>query len=198
MDGALDSMGILATAGLTEAELEELLPRLQRPVLRLLLSELGDLADLETAESLTQECFLRAFRHRARFRGDGSPEGWILRIAANLARDHRKSRAQRFWRRLLRIEARDEETDRRGQPMPPLDPADATPNAEHQLLHREAAERLRRRAATLPERQRLVFHLRFVEEMPLERIAATLGLATGSVKSHLSRAVATLRRDLAD
>lgn len=195
MDGALDSKGIVATPGLTEAELEELLPRLQRPVLRLLLAELGD---LDAAESLAQECFLRAFRHRSRFRGDGAPEGWVLRIAANLARDHRKSRAQRFWRRLLRLEAREEATERDGRPLPPLDPADGSPDAERELLQREAAERLRRRAAALPERQRLVFHLRFVDEMPLERIAATLGLATGSVKSHLARAVATLRRDLAD
>ena len=198
MDGALERMGILAAPGLSEAELEELLPRLQRPVLRLLLAELGDCGDLETAESLTQECFLRAFRHRARYRGDGAPEGWILRIAANLARDHRKSRRQRFWRRLLRLDARPESSDESGGLVSPLDPPDDTPSAERDLLQREAVLRLRRRAATLPDRQRLVFHLRFVEEMPLERIAATLGLATGSVKSHLARALATLRRDLAE
>jgi len=178
--------------GLTEGQLEALVPRMQRTIFRLLLARLGD---AEQADALTQECFLRAFRARHRFRGDCAPEGWLLRIAANLARDHRKSRAQRFWRRLLRLDAPpgDGDDESRAQAML-RDPA---PSAEQALLRGESLARLRELAAALPARQREVFQLRFAEEMPLEEIASTLGLALGSVKSHLARAVGTLRRELA-
>lgn len=201
MNGTLADVTTIAAAsrqplGLSETELEALVPRMQRTIFRLLLAQLGD---ADQADALTQECFLRAFRARHRFRGECDPEGWLLRIAANLARDHRKSRGNRFWRRLLRLDAgrdgggSDEAGTRTVPPLP--DPA---PSAEQRLLRSETLARLQAVAARLPERQRAVFHLRFVEEMPLEGIAASLGLAVGSVKSHLSRAVGTLRRELAE
>jgi RNA polymerase sigma-70 factor (ECF subfamily) len=197
LNGTLADVTTIAASrqphGLSETELEALVPRMQRAIFRLLLAQLGD---ADQADALTQECFLRAFRARHRFRGECDPEGWLLRIAANLARDHRKSRGNRFWRRLLRLDAgRDGGGRGEAGTVPPL--PDPAPSAEQRLLRGETLARLRALAARLPERQRAVFHLRFVEEMPLEGIAASLGLAVGSVKSHLSRAVGTLRRELA-
>ena len=200
MNGTLADVTTIAASrgplGLSETELEALVPRMQRTIFRLLFAQLGD---ADQADALTQECFLRAFRARDRFRGECDPEGWLLRIAANLARDHRKSRGNRFWRRLLRLDA-GRDGGGSGEAgtgvVPPL--PDPAPSAEQRLLRGETLARLRTLAARLPERQREVFHLRFVEEMPLEGIAASLGLAVGSVKSHLSRAVGTLRRELAE
>jgi RNA polymerase sigma-70 factor (ECF subfamily) len=48
--------------------------------------------------------------------------------------------------------------------------------------------------ARLPERQRVVFLLRFIEDMPLEEIAEVLGLESGTVKTHLHRATETVRK----
>jgi RNA polymerase sigma-70 factor (ECF subfamily) len=45
----------------------------------------------------------------------------------------------------------------------------------------------------LPERQRTVFLLRFVEEMELLEIAAVTGLTEGAVKVHLYRALRSVR-----
>ena len=109
--------------------------RLRRPVFRLLLAELGD---RDLADTLTQECFLRAWRARHRFRGDCPVDGWILRIAANLARDHRKSRAQGFWRRLLRLDA-EPDADRVA-----ASPPDPGPDPERSMLQREALKRVYR------------------------------------------------------
>jgi RNA polymerase sigma-70 factor (ECF subfamily) len=47
---------------------------------------------------------------------------------------------------------------------------------------------------SLSPQQQTVFHLRFVEELPLEEIAGVMGLEIGTVKSHLSRAVNALRQ----
>ena len=50
----------------------------------------------------------------------------------------------------------------------------------------------------LPQRQRDCITLRYFEEMPIERIAATLRLSPNSVKTHLKRAMANLDRSLGE
>src|SRR5512146_1096135 len=58
--------------------------------------------DADAAETLTQECFLRAFRMRNEFRGESGVTTWLVRIAINLAHDHNRNRRWAFWRRLTR------------------------------------------------------------------------------------------------
>ena len=71
--------------------------RVYRPrILRFLLSSL---TDRDAAESLTQECFLKAWSARHQFRGDSSLSTWLTRIAVNLMRDHLRSRSLGFGRR---------------------------------------------------------------------------------------------------
>src|SRR5215212_3755394 len=53
--------------------------------------------DPEEARDLTQETFLRAFQHIARFRGDADLKTWLYRIAVNQARNR-----WRWWRRRRR------------------------------------------------------------------------------------------------
>src|SRR5438046_9813241 len=62
--------------------------------------------DDDIADTLTQECFLRAYKKRASFRGECRIETWLLRIAVNLVRDHGKSRRTSFWKRLVGLEDR--------------------------------------------------------------------------------------------
>src|SRR5947199_10141426 len=66
---------------------------------------LASLRDRETAENLTQDCFVRAYQARAQFRGASSIATWFMQIAANLVRDHESSSRLKFWRRSLRAEA---------------------------------------------------------------------------------------------
>jgi RNA polymerase sigma-70 factor (ECF subfamily) len=51
--------------------------------------------DPAAAEDISQETFLLAFRHMDEFRGKGSPAGWLMRIAANQAKDALRSRWHR-------------------------------------------------------------------------------------------------------
>jgi len=60
--------------------------------------------DADVADTVTQECFLRAYSSRERFRGECSISTWLLRIAVNLARDHAKNRRASFWKRLVGLE----------------------------------------------------------------------------------------------
>ena len=47
---------------------------------------LASLRDRDAAETVTQDCLLKAYRSAAQFRGDSSIETWLLRIAVNLAK----------------------------------------------------------------------------------------------------------------
>jgi RNA polymerase sigma-70 factor (sigma-E family) len=57
-------------------------------------------------------------------------------------------------------------------------------------------DHLRDVISRLPERQRTVVVLRFYEDLPLGEIALTMGIRTGTVKSHLHRALAALRKEI--
>src|SRR5271155_3975758 len=56
------------------------------------------LRDPDLAESVTQDCFLKAHRARDEFRGDCSIATWLTRIATNLIRDSTRSRKFQFWK----------------------------------------------------------------------------------------------------
>src|SRR5919108_3680325 len=87
-----------AASGIAEREFELLVGQHQRSIYRLLL---GLTRDPDAAETLTQECFLKAFQNRNGFRGEASVKTWLMRIAINLAYDHRRSRRVQFWRKLF-------------------------------------------------------------------------------------------------
>jgi RNA polymerase sigma-70 factor (ECF subfamily) len=66
------------------------------------------------------------------------------------------------------------------------------------MFARQLAARMERSLMVLSERQRAVFALRHYEDRSLEEIAGILGLDVGTVKAHLSRALAKLRTELRD
>lgn len=139
--------------------------------------------DSEVADTLTQECFLRAFQKRDSFRGQASLDTWLVRIAINLGHDHAKNRRRRFWRLLVRSEEAHEEIV-----------ADTRPSPERMLVAREELAAVWSAVDKLSQQQRTAFLLRFGEEMELEEIAAAMELQIGTVKAHLSRAVSAVKR----
>jgi RNA polymerase sigma-70 factor (sigma-E family) len=128
--------------------------------------------DRHLAEDLVQEALARTHVAWSRLRAEGSPEAYTRRIMYNL----QVSR----WRRSRFAEVR---TDR-------------VPEARHFYDEAGAAvDRLamRRALGTLPVRQRAAVILRYFEDRSEAETAEILGCRTGTVKSHLSRAIARLR-----
>ena len=142
--------------------------------------------DRETAENLTQDCFLRAYKARVGFRGDSSVGTWLMGIAANLVRSHEGSSRLKFWRRALR-------SDRDGSIDSLAWIPDGQLSPEAIAAAREQVSAIWKVVARLPERQRTVFLLRFVEDMELLEISAVTGMKEGTVKTHLFRALKTVR-----
>ena len=58
------------------------------------------LKDRDLAETATNDCFLRAFKSRALYRGQCSVPTWLLTIATNVVRDRTRTGGFRFWKRV--------------------------------------------------------------------------------------------------
>jgi RNA polymerase sigma-70 factor, ECF subfamily len=132
------------------------------------------LHDRALAEDVVQDAFASALLRWRVVRGYHDPEAWVRRVAFRRAIDHHR-RSRRQLRALLRL-----------GPPPSLPPV----GAEHVDLVRA----LRR----LPLAQREVLVLHYVAELPVERIAAELGVPAGTVKSRLARGRAALGQHLQD
>ncbi len=144
--------------------------------------------DVDLAETLTQECFLKAHRNWKGFRGDSSAMTWLMRIAINLQKDHWRNRRMQFWRQT------------RSNSVPLDEASDWLPSGERsveqKMLAREQVGHVWEAVKGLSERQRTVFLLRYVEEQELSEIARATGLSEGTVKAHLSRALGRVRAEL--
>src|SRR6202142_4268506 len=56
--------------------------------------------DQDLAETIVQDCLLKAYNSRESFRGDCSVYTWLAHIATNLVRDHQRTRKFQFWRKV--------------------------------------------------------------------------------------------------
>ena len=146
---------------------------------------LVSIRDRDVAQSLTQDTFLRAWNARSSFRGDCAISTWLMRIALNLVRDHTRTDRFRFWKRVSETA---------------VDVSDISSHVPHRdsslesrLIAHEQLTLVWESVAQLSERQRNVFLLRFLDELELSEIAAITGLPVSTVKTHLYRALATIR-----
>jgi RNA polymerase sigma-70 factor, ECF subfamily len=148
---------------------------------------LASLRDRDAAETIAQDCFIRAYKAQHSFRNDCSVQTWLMQIAVNLVRDHLRSRRLQFWKRT--------------QPIPELainaaGCVSGERSPEMAIMLRQQLEAVWSAAERLPERQKTVFLLRFVEDMDILEIAAAAGMKEGTVKSHLFRALERVRERL--
>ncbi len=146
---------------------------------------LVSLRDRDMAETLTQETFLRAWTARDQFRGECAALTWLMRIALNLVRDHTRTNRFRFWRQVAR-------TAVDAQEIAAFLPAQKSSSEAAMIAHQQLVQ-VWETVATLTERQRVVFLLRFVEELELAEIAAVMHLPVSTVKTHLYRSLAVIR-----
>jgi len=178
----------------TTQDFDQIVLANQKRVFRVLMAQVSDAS---VAEDLTQECFLRAYRSRADFRGEAQISTWLIRIAINLARDYHRSRRVDFWKHMLRI-SDPQKTGSGNDTGEEMQVADLQASPERQLLGEEKVAKMWSVVHALPVQQREVFSLRFMEEMPLQEIADCTGLRLGTVKCQLYRAIAKLRRELGE
>jgi RNA polymerase sigma-70 factor, ECF subfamily len=135
------------------------------------------LGDADEAEDIAQEAFVRAFRALHRFDADRPFRPWLLQIVANLARNRQRS-VRRYLAALTRA-------------------AWIVPESISALGERTAqtweAQTLWQAVRRLSHADQQIIYLRYFLELGEQETAATLGIAPGTVKSRLHRAVSRLR-----
>jgi len=186
MQLALDAtLPNVAAAERTGSELDDIdaLVRTYRPrLLRFVAFSIGD-ADL--AESITQDCFLKAYNGRHNFRGDCSVNTWLTSIAVNLIRDQQRLQKFRFWRQA------------RATAIDVTDAANFLPSnessPESRVLVKEKANQVQAALENLSPNQRSIFLMRFGDELDLSEIAALTHMPINTVKTHLHRALKSVR-----
>jgi RNA polymerase sigma factor (sigma-70 family) len=137
-------------------------------------------ANVQTAEELTQEAFVRAWQRLSSFRGDSAFATWLHRLTVNVVLD--QQRAQRPWfRRLIAI---DDAMD---------DAIDAVASEQARTVSNADQHDLESAIRRLPPAARTVFVLHDVEGWQHDEIAARTGTAVGTSKAHLHRARQLLR-----
>lgn len=134
------------------------------------------------AHDAVQEAFVKAYGALGRFRVGASFRPWLLRIVANEAINRRRAARRQVNLALRAAESRPE--------------GDAVPSPEGAALERERRQELMVAMGKLKPDDRLVIAYRYWFELSEEEMAEALGVARGTVKSRLSRAIAKLREEL--
>ena len=142
------------------------------------------LRDDREVEDVMQQAYVNAYAHLRQFDGRAAFVTWLTRIAVHEA----IARARK--------QGRYEPLDSEGDALETISPGSSSPDPERLAFARELAVLLEAAVDELPDGCREVFVLREVQGLNTSETAAVLGVSDDVVKTRLSRAKATLRRDL--
>jgi len=136
--------------------------------------------DPTLAEELTQETLIRVYIHAAKYREIAKFSTWVFTIATNLVRNKMRQRSRRPFMLSLNPAPNDDEM--------PVDPADGEADASASIEREELADLINEATAKIPEKYRIPFLLREVDELSYEEIQQVTGLKLGTVRSRINRA----------
>jgi RNA polymerase sigma-70 factor, ECF subfamily len=167
---------------------ETLVERYQNRLVGILFHLVGN---LEEAEDLCQEVFLRIYKARKGYRPKAKFSTWLFTIANNLALNHLRSKGRN---RSVAMSSVGNESQESGSVAQHLIGREGTPSTE--MRQAELAALVREALAVLNEDQKLAVLLNKFEEMSYAEIADVMGRSPAAVKSLLARARFQLREQL--
>lgn len=129
--------------------------------------------DHEDANDLTQETFVKAWNNLHTFRGDSQVFTWLYRIATNECLNFLNKKRRRFFLPIADVQV---------ELASKLDNSDLVTGDEIQI-------KLQKALLKLPDKQRLVFNMKYFDEMKYEEISAVLGTSVGALKASYHLAV---------
>ena len=132
------------------------------------------------AEDLTQETLIRVYIHAEKYREIAKFSTWVFTIATNLVRNKMRQRSRRP--RMVSLNPAPDEDEM------PVDPADRRADTSDGIQREELAELINAATAKIPEKYRIPFLLREVNQLSYEEIQQVTGLKLGTVRSRINRA----------
>lgn len=123
--------------------------------------------DHDDTDDLVQETFIKVWKGLEKFQGQSALYTWIYRIATNESLNFLAKKRQRFFLPIGDVE---------GELKNKIDNSADTDGDEIQKHFQKAL-------LTLPEKQRLVFNMKYFDEMRYEEISEILGTSVGALKA---------------
>lgn len=136
--------------------------------------------DRNVAEDLTQDVFVKVYRHLPRFRGESSIHTWIYRIAVNECKGHLRS-----W------------TFRQILPRSWIK-WDSDVSTEHIVMHQSERDELVVQVQNLPSMYRQVIVLHYYADLSITEVANVLSVSEGTVRTRLHRARQQLKKQMGE
>ena len=134
----------------------------------------------EDADDLTQNTFIKAYRALDKFEGNSSLFTWLYRIATNESLTFLEKKKKRFFFSL------DDHQEK----------MEAYVDQSQSLSGEEIQVKLQKLLLKLPDKQRLVFHLKYEEDLSYEEIAQITGTSVGALKASYHHAVKKIEQAL--
>jgi RNA polymerase sigma-70 factor (ECF subfamily) len=168
-------------------DIDQLVHRYGARLLRFVAFSIGD---QDLAQSIVQDCFMKAYNARENFRGDCSVQTWLNRIALNMILDHQRTQKFRFWRSFRKTAVDITE-------IASILPSRAS-TPEKDLLRQERAAQVAKALESLSFNQRTIFLMHFQEGMNIPEISSAIDMSVNTVKTHLHRAVKAVRQKIGE
>lgn len=135
----------------------------------------------DDANDIVQDVFVKAWQALGKFRKDSSLYTWIYRIATNEALSFLKKKKRRFLFPIQDVAKQLEETL----------------EADVYYQGSEIEKKIQKAILTLPEKQRVVFNLRYYDEMKYDDMAKILNTSVGALKASYHHAVKKIEKSVA-
>lgn len=130
----------------------------------------------QTAQDFVQEIFIKVYQQLGKYDNKGSFSSWLYRVAINYCMDEFRKKSYQ----MKQVEIDDEQV---------INPN----NPEIVFLKKEKSRQLEKLIAMLPEDERLIILLRFVNELSYQEISELLTISISDVRNKLHRAKKKMR-----
>ncbi len=136
--------------------------------------------DHDDANDVVQNIFIKVWKGLVKFNEHSELYTWIYRISVNESLTFLKKKRTKFFIPIHNIEK---------------EMSDKIDAGEH-FLGDEIERKLQKALLTLPEKQRIVFNLRYYDEMPYEQMSQVLGTSVGALKASYHIAAKKIEENL--
>ncbi|MFY0626674.1 MAG: RNA polymerase sigma factor [Reichenbachiella sp.] len=136
--------------------------------------------DHDDADDLVQDVFIKVWKNMSKFRSDSSLYTWIYRIATNECLNFLKKKRNKFFLPIQDIQG---ELEDKLECSPLIDGDDIQKRLQKELLK-------------LPDKQRLVFNMKYFDEMKFSEISEITGTSVGALKASYHLAVKKIEESI--
>ncbi len=138
--------------------------------------------DHDVADDIAQDTFVKVWKNLSSFKGDAKLSTWIYRIATNESLTYLRKKKRRFFLPIGDVEHE----------------LSSSLESDHYYSGDEIQLKLQKALLKLPEKQRLVFNMKYFEEMKFKDIAEILDVSVGSLKAQYHHAVKKIEKFVKD